>query len=325
MKIVQVHDQSYMPSTAAFGVTRDAGIDGVVLDLNFDDSTATDSSGSGQTIEVAAGAAAFAAGVLDTNAMVFDGSTVLRVAYSDSLDLEGGLTQAAWVYLDPSADAEMNIMEKGQWSGNWLSHLKLQGQSGASNLQDGEFYFAFASSSFDPINADDNVRVLPPATWIHVALTWDGTHRRLFVNGVLDAEDTPTGTLAPNQDALEIGGRMADPANPAAGLTYAFRGMMDSIKLFNRALSDAEIAQLAVGRLGGDAILQCNGGSSMVTMTSTHCEEQTTIVHRAGKALDCRVNEFSCDSGDRTGTHGADEGYCEVSAAMDRVRACFVE
>ncbi len=49
------------------------------------------------------------------------------------------------------------------------------------------------------------------------------------------------------------------------------------------------------------------------------------IAHRAGKALDCRVNEFSCDEGDRTGTHGADEGYCEVSAAMDRVRACFID
>ena len=61
-----------------------------------------------------------------------------------------------------------------------------------------------------------------------------------------------------------------DPANPAAGLSYAFVGLMDSIKLFNRALSDEEIAQLAVGRLGSDAILQCNGGSSMVTMTSSH-------------------------------------------------------
>ena len=322
MKILQVHDNAYTPTASAFGVSRDAGIDGVVLDLSFDDGALTDSSGTGQTVELVSGAAAYGDGVLGTNAFQFDGTTVLRVAASDSLNLEGGLTQASWVFLDPGANAEMNIMEKGQWSGNWLSHLKV---GASSNLQDGEYYFAFASSQFQPVNVDDNVRRLPSATWVHVALTWDGTKRRLFVNGVLDAEDEPTGSLQPNQDPLEIGGRMRNPADPSAGLTYGFVGLMDSIKLFNRALSDEEIAQLAVGRLGSDAILQCNGGSSMVTMTSSHCEEQTMMAHRAGKVLDCRVNEFSCDEGDRTGTHGADEGYCELSVSMTSVRSCFVD
>ena len=276
MKILQVHDGPYEPTPNAFGVSRDSGIDGVVLDLTFDDGTLADSSGSGQTVEVASGTAAFGDGVLGTNAFQFDGNTVLRVAASDSLNLEGGLTQASWIYLDPGANAEMNIMEKGQWSGNWLSHVKV---GASSNLQDGEFYFAFASSQFQPVNVEDNFRRLATGTWIHVALTWDGTHRKVYVNGVLDAEDQPVGSLQSNADPLEIGGRMRDPANPAGGLTYAFIGLMDSIKLFNRALSDEEIAQLAVGRLGGDAILQCNGGSSMVTMTSSHVSCTESMLH----------------------------------------------
>ena len=37
MKILQVHDGPYAPTPNAFGVSRDAGIDGVVLDLTFDD------------------------------------------------------------------------------------------------------------------------------------------------------------------------------------------------------------------------------------------------------------------------------------------------
>jgi hypothetical protein len=97
---------------------------------------------------------------------------------------------------------------------------------------------------------------------------------KLYVNGVLDAEDQPVGSLQPNTDPLEIGGRLGE------SLTYAFVGLMDSIKLFNRALSDAEIAQLAIGRLGGDAILQCNGGSSMVTMTSSHVSCMHGLVGR---------------------------------------------
>ena len=179
MKMLQVHDGPYAPTSAAFGVSRDAGIDGVVLDLTFDDGSLTDSSGTGQVVEVASGTAAFGDGVLGTNAFQFDGNTVLRVAASDSLNLEGGLTQASWVFLDPAANAEMNIMEKGQWSGNWLSHLKV---GASSNLQDGEFYFAFASSQFQPVNVDDNVRRLPTGTWVHVAMTWDGTHRASYIH-----------------------------------------------------------------------------------------------------------------------------------------------
>ena len=48
-------------------------------------------------------------------------------------------------------------------------------------------------------------------------------------------------------------------------------------------------------------------------------------VDQPGRVVDCRQNEFSCDSGDRVGTHGADDGYCEVSSSLDQVRACFID
>ena len=301
MKVLQIHDEAYPPTTSAFGTTKDAGIDGVVLDLSFDDNTLTDVSGAGQQVTVEVGTALFADGVMGTSGFQFDGATILTVAPSASLSLEDGITQSAWVWIDPQATQEMNIAEKGHWSGNWLSHVKV---GASSNLLDGMYYFAFASSQFQPVNVDDNVRRLPQAAWVHVALTWDGTQRKVYVNGVLDAEDTPSGSLVGSEaDPVEIGGRNGDPP------TYTFRGRMDSVKLFNRALDADEIAKLAVGRLGSDAILQCNGGDSMVTLSSSHCETQTELAHSPGKVLDCRVNEFSCDSGDRVGTHGADEGF----------------
>ena len=115
----------------------------------------------------------------------------------------------------------MNIAEKGSWTGDWLSHVK---------VSNGEFYFAFAASTFSPVNADDSMRTLPKDQWIHL-MTWDGERRKLYVNGVLDEEDHPVGSLRPNSSPIEIGER--------SGGTYMFKGQMDEFKLFNRALGDA--------------------------------------------------------------------------------------
>ena len=76
---------------------------------------------------------------------------MLSVAATDSLNVEDQLTQAAWIKLDQvdaQANAEMNIAEKGEWTGNWLSHVKV---GASANLASGEFYFAFASSQFSPV------------------------------------------------------------------------------------------------------------------------------------------------------------------------------
>ena len=127
------------------------------------------------------------------------------------------------------------------------------------------------------VNVDDNMRRIIPGRWTHVALTWDGTTRKVYVNGILDGQDTPAGSLGSNSEPVEIGGRL--------GGSYMFLGFMDDFKLFNRALSDGEIADMASGELGSNAITQCNGGRAMVTLTSSHCEVQTGLVDQPGESL----------------------------------------
>ena len=72
-------------------------------------------------------------------------------------------------------------------------------------------------------------------TWYHVASTWDGTTRKLFVNGVLKRSDTP-------------GANNATAANFHIGKTCCsefFNGLIDDVAIYTRALSAGEVAELA--------------------------------------------------------------------------------
>lgn len=81
-----------------------------------------------------------------------------------------------------------------------------------------------ASSTF-AINADE---------WVHIAGTYDGNKLRVIINGELAGETDLTGTVAPSSGDLYIGRDSAIPAG-------SFVGMMDEIRMWNRALTACEI------------------------------------------------------------------------------------
>ena len=70
-------------------------------------------------------------------------------------------------------------------------------------------------------------------TWSHVAVTWDGSIMRLYINGVEAASKSRTGTLQSTTTPLRIGN------NSPYG--EFFVGLIDEVRIYNRALSSAEI------------------------------------------------------------------------------------
>ena len=73
---------------------------------------------------------------------------------------------------------------------------------------------------------------LPLDTWSHVAMTYDGSRLRLYINGADAGSRAATGTLVPAspQEAGILGG------------ASAFAGTIDELRLYRRALSASEIA-----------------------------------------------------------------------------------
>ena len=104
----------------------------------------------------------------------------------------------------------------------------------------------FASSStltYETVtNLDLGDFVTVPAVltgaWHHVAASWDGTTKRLYVDGVLVGSDTtiPIDATYPMWIGVDYD----------AGLPVdAYAGDLDELEIYDRALADAEIASLA--------------------------------------------------------------------------------
>ena len=80
-----------------------------------------------------------------------------------------------------------------------------------------------------------NVLIL--GTFQHVAATYDGSMMRIYVDGVEKANMPATGTIDPRTDPLVIGRNVPNPS-------IDWQGLIDEVELYNRALTQPEIAAI---------------------------------------------------------------------------------
>ncbi|MEK7500082.1 MAG: LamG domain-containing protein [Patescibacteria group bacterium] len=83
----------------------------------------------------------------------------------------------------------------------------------------------------------NSVGTLSANVWYHVAVTWDGTTNRIYINGSPDG--TNTGDSNSLGSIYQIG-----HSNVLGGF---FNGRLDDVRIYNRALSATEITALAAG------------------------------------------------------------------------------
>ncbi|MEY2407543.1 MAG: large repetitive protein [Verrucomicrobiota bacterium] len=106
--------------------------------------------------------------------------------------------------------------------------------------------------------------VIPPLnTWTHVAMTYDGVEIRIYTNGVVATTQPKTGNIANGSAPFVIGGRLANDLQ--------FRGMIDEVEVFSRALSAAEIRGLFLAGSFGKCrprIVSTDPGQCFATVTA---------------------------------------------------------
>jgi len=89
---------------------------------------------------------------------------------------------------------------------------------------------------------------VPAGFWSHVAGSWDGEQLRIFVNGVEKAGTEFRGQIAPQVRwrPLILGNYMGRKN------AYAFDGLLDEVRIFDRALTEDEVFVEAaqVGKMG---------------------------------------------------------------------------
>jgi glucose/arabinose dehydrogenase/PKD repeat protein len=158
------------------------------------------------------------------SALSFDGvNDLVSVADANSLDFTTSLTLEAWVF--PTATA-----------GSWRTVILKE--------QAGQLVYALYAGEDSPVpgghvfvNGDISTissTALPLNTWSHVAVTYDGSTIRLYVNGALVSSlGGVVGSMPNSTGALRIGGNNV--------WSEWFAGRIDEVRLYNRALSLAEL------------------------------------------------------------------------------------
>ena len=177
----------------------------------------------------------------------FDGmNDVVRITdpgASSVFDFANGdsITLAAWIY--PTAFADFTqVLEKGNLGCGVLARPWGFGTGAGSGFQQ-RLRFSYNSAAVCHEYRTNN-NVFTANQWYHIAVTYTfGTaaSMAMYVDGVAQAGSwySGTGTVAPisNNDQLGIGARDTTP-------TKLFTGLIDDVRVYNRALSAQEVADL---------------------------------------------------------------------------------
>jgi PKD repeat protein len=194
--------------------------------------TTADVSGNGNTGTLAGGTAWSTSGRFG-KAASFDGvNDLVSIADAATLDLTSGMTIEAWV--NPTVlSGWRTVALKGMPGGlvyALYAHDGAPRPAGTVNTGTADMS-AMGSTA------------LPLSTWTHLAVTFGGGTLRLYVNGVQVGTRTISGTIRTSGDALTIGGNTV--------WAEWFRGLIDEVRIYNRALTQAEIQAGMSQTLGG--------------------------------------------------------------------------
>jgi hypothetical protein len=211
-------------ASVTVAVSNAAQSSGLVAALGFNEgsgSLTTDASGLGNNGALVNGAGWSAAGHTGA-AISFSANGWVNIPDAASLDLTTGMTVEAWVRPTSGTGWRTVLLKEatsalsyGLYSANGASRPGIWTRTGTAD------YFVLGTGA------------VPTNAWTHLAATYDGAALRFFVNGVQVATKTGVGTISTSTGPLRIGG------NSVWG--EYFRGLIDDVRIYNRALSAAEI------------------------------------------------------------------------------------
>lgn len=171
--------------------------------------------------------------------IVFDGvNDYVNCGSNTSINIIGtGLTLGTWVYRTATNPISVyrRIIEKAA-SYPALQYSLVTTPTGIPSGE-GRLLFDLYLNSSLPTSLFGSTQ-LQLNTWYYVNATYDGSFRKLYINGVLDAQLATTGNITSTVSNLAIGDYL-----PLAGTAYVWSGRIANVQIYNVALSSTEILQ----------------------------------------------------------------------------------
>lgn len=226
------------------------------LDANTG-TTAVDSGNDGQSLTFGASTAAptwtttrpTLAGLGNTSAVQFDGSN--DTLNGSDAGLPTGTSPfsfSVWVYRSTSPPTDAVVVAYG-------AEVTSQYRSIIINTAGTVVTSAYNSSVSGAVGA------VPLTTWTHVAVTYDGTTYRIYVNGVLSGSGTQTtNTVLAGSTGFKVGN----------GAGSWFKGIIDDVRVYNYALPERQVYRLAQGYNEDGTSAYPTGGATTPLLVGAH-------------------------------------------------------
>ena len=152
------------------------------------------------------------------------GSEYVDAGDSTVLDIQSAITIEAWIKCDDITAQKCPVGRDDLTNRNFFLLA----------WDDAKFYFYFYVSG--SAKAVASTTSYTANTWFYVVGTYDGANQKLYINGALEDNDAETGNIDNDDVSLTIGA-LED------GGGRHFKGSLDEIRVYNRALSAAEITK----------------------------------------------------------------------------------
>ena len=178
-------------------------------------------------------------------AMQFDGNSTIVIPGTKELDLTNNKTLSCWIYI-PSTETQLwypTIIFKAEPIKSNSYSLQLTDYFGYNSDQH-KLDFFYSSGNVNYQTHTQELYTDFKDQWIHVAGTYDtiSGDSKIYFNGIL-SDSVHFGKIISNSSNsdLYIGG--TDPTTYRSDETF-FKGKIDEVRIYNRALQATEISRL---------------------------------------------------------------------------------
>ena len=229
-----------------------------------------------------------------------DDSVVINSLFGSAANV----TLAAWVNLDGTGGNNQEIISLGD------SFLLRADETNA-----GTSIFYYNGSSYQVVASNIDIA---GSGWTHVAGTFDDANDRitLYINGVEVASVTTTNSISYTVGTNTVIGNHAN-----GGTNFNFKGLIDDARVYDKALTAAEIAELADSAMPADARINDDvaitvgavNDAPVVTAPGSaysFTEQGSLAIHGTGFSL----ADVDDNGGDLTATFTVGEGRVLIDA-----------
>ncbi|HLF95309.1 MAG TPA: LamG domain-containing protein [Planctomycetota bacterium] len=211
----------------------------------------------------------------NTSSLSFDGvDDFVDLGTPAALDITTNITVAAWVNFSTDTTEKKVV---ARWSDApadtaWVLTIYAPGGPAA-------FFVQPATGGM--IGADTtSAGALTTGTWYHLVGTYDGAFVRMYLNGVQTMAGALTGAIRTSAAPTRIG---AGSGSPLSG-EEPYAGLVDDVRIYNRALTAPEVALLYTGTVPAaftltatDGILQNDLSWTVSTGATTYLVRRSTV------------------------------------------------